>query len=525
MKKYLLLILSILFSVASSFAATNYPSLDIQYELENEDEVVLDQESLNTFIQQWQDDSIITFSDAEKELYIALRERNIDLEQLQSLYNIQQEQLEYQKREQGFKIGLTSQPLYSISRSINQTSTGGFDLSNTFGLGASISKQLSTGAVATLSAAQKSSLTKNSTTGSQWTWTQSPSANLSLNQPLWIGDGLIDVDYSKKQIEKLVISSENAKLSYDQLLEALVTQGNSQLSALQALKERRFLLGEQLIIEQSLIKDAKKDLESGWISRNSYDVRVLSINQIRYSLDEIEREIDSLKNSLETIWGSDDFPKQIIIDKQLFDRLPTIIFDKEQLLNILLANDFAYAQATRQLRLAEIDAKLKSPSDAPMLSLSLQIYPYYTPSTGADFFTSFDNMFTSSENIFSLSIGFSASDLFRSATNLSSSMASESVLQAKIEVEKARDDLEIQVEEIQRNIKGLLLNLSIAQYEFEQRTNDIEVERIRFDIAMANESSIKAKEIAWYDSAFKILQTLRELNLIALDLKARGLEL
>ena len=104
-------------------------------------------------------------------------------------------------------------------------------------------------------------------------------------------------------------------------------------------------------------------------------------------------------------------------------------------------------------------------------------------------------------------------------------MATESVLQAKIEVEKARDDLEIKVEEIQRNIKGLLLNLSIGQNEFEQRTNAIEVERIRFDIGLADEISIKAKEISRYDSAFMILQTLRELDLIALDLSARGVEL
>ncbi len=60
-----------------------------------------------------------------------------------------------------------------------------------------------------------------------------------------------------------------------------------------------------------------------------------------------------------------------------------------------------------------------------------------------------------------------------------------------------------------------MLNLSIAQYDFEQRNNDIEVERIQFKIGLANESSIKVKEIARYNSAFLILQTLRELNLLA----------
>jgi hypothetical protein len=291
-------------AVALPLAATSYPSLDVQYELENGDEVVLDQARLQTFIQQWQDKSFTTFAEAEKELRQALIAGNPDLEQLESLYRIQQQQMQYQQREQGFKVGFSSQPLYSLSRSVSQSSSGGFDLSNSFGVGASISKKLGTGAVATLSASQNSTLTKNSTSGSLWEWTHSPSASLTVNQPFWVGKGLIDSTYSKKQLEMLQISSENAKLSFDQLLAALVSQGNSQLSTLQALKESRFLLGEQLILEQASIKDAKKDLEKGRISRNAYESRVLGLNQIRYSLTEIEMQIDNLQNSLATLWVS-----------------------------------------------------------------------------------------------------------------------------------------------------------------------------------------------------------------------------
>ncbi len=525
MKKYLLLMLNILLTVGFLFAATSYPSLDVQYQIENEDEVVLNQESLKTFIQQWQDDSLPTLAEAEKDLRKSLIEGNYDLEQLESLYRIQQQQIQYQEREQGFKFGLSSQPLYSISRSVNQSPTGGFDISNTFGIGASISKKLGTGAVATLSASQKSSLVKNSASGALWAWTHTPSASLTFNQPLWVGEGLIDSSYSKKQLEKLQISADSAKLSFDQLLAALVSQGNSQLSALQALKESRFLLGEQLIIENSAIMDAKKDLEDGRISRNAYEARVLGLNQIRYSLTEIESQIEAIQNSLATLWKSGDYPKQVIVDSKFFESLPPILFDKQKLVEILLEKDYAYKQALDNLRSAELDAMLMSPSDAPMLNLSFQIYPLYTPSLGANFFTSFDDLFTSSNAIYSFSIGFSASDFSRSTTKLSSALASEAVLQAKIEVESARDDLEKKVDEIQRNIKGLLLNLSIAQNDFEQRTNAIEVERIRFEIGLANESSIKAKEISWYDSAFIILQTLRELELISLDLSASGIEL
>lgn len=525
MKNHLLPILSILIAISFPLSANSYPSLDVQYEVENGDEVVLDQEKIQTFINQWQDNSLSTFSEAAKELRLVLLKGNYDLEQLQSLYRMQLKQLQYQQKEQGFKIGLSSQPLYSLSRSLNQTSTGGYDLSNTFGVGTTISKTLGTGAIATFNASHKSSITKNSTAGSFWTWTHSPSASLTINQPLWVGDGIIDSNYSEKQIEKLHISAENAKLSYNQLLETLVVQGLNQLSTLQALKESRFLLGEQLSIEKISIKDAKKDLEDGRISRNAYEARVLNLNQIRYSLTEIERQIETIQNSLQTLWGDNEYPKQVIVDSDLFETLPSIIFDKEELVKILLTKDYSYAQALGNLRSAEIDAMLKNPSDAPMLTLSFQFSPYYSPNTGTGFLTSFDELFTNSTPLFSFSIGFSASDFSRSTTKLSSSLAEESVLQAMIEVEKARDNIELKVDEIQRNINSLLLNLSIGQYEVNQRNNDVEVERIRFDIGLANENSIRAKEIAWYDSAFMVLQTLRELELIALDLSALGVDI
>jgi hypothetical protein len=91
MNKHLIPVLSILLAVVFPLAATSYPSLDIQYEVENGDEIVLDQDSLQTFIEQWQDDSLPTLAEAEKELRMALKAGNPDLEQLQSLYRMQQQ--------------------------------------------------------------------------------------------------------------------------------------------------------------------------------------------------------------------------------------------------------------------------------------------------------------------------------------------------------------------------------------------------------------------------------------------------
>lgn len=177
---------------------------------------------------------------------------------------------------------------------------------------------------------------------------------------------------------------------------------------------------------------------------------------------------------------------------------------------LLLENDASYALALGKLRSAELDAKLKNPSDAPMLNVSLQYAPVFEPTY---------------EPTFSISVGFSATDLFRSTSKLSSSLASEVLLQARKEVEKAKQDIAIKIEETQRSVEGLLLNLSVGLNDFQMKENAVEVERIRSSVGLANESSIRAKELAWYEAAFTVLQTLRELRLIALDLEGSGVKL
>lgn len=129
------------------------------------------------------------------------------------------------------------------------------------------------------------------------------------------------------------------------------------------------------------------------------------------------------------------------------------------------------------------------------------------------------------EPIFTVSIGFSATDLQRSTSRLSSSLAEEGLLQARKEVAIAKQNLETKIEEIQRSVEGLLLNLSVGLNDFQMKENAVEVERIRSSVGLANESSIRAKELAWYEAAFTVLQTLRELRLIALDLEGSGVKL
>ena len=500
----------VLLVIVLPVTASSYPKLTTQYELDREEIVPLEQEALQAFIEEWQEESLPTFAQADQQLRNALKKGNLNLEQLQSLYRMQADQLEYQKSEQGFKFGLSSSPLYSVSRAPSNAPGGlSFDTKHSFGIGATVSKKLATGASASLSLRQSSAYSLNSAK-TDWVWTHSPSVGLSVAQPLWVGDGLLDTKYGSKQLEKQSIAVQHSRLSVDQLVSGLVSQGNSLLSALQALMEGRFLLGEQLILEQANLKDAQKDLTDGRISRNVYESRTLVLNQLRFSLSEIERQIEGILSSLTLLWGSEKFPLQVGLDRDLFTTIPAIVFDKDTMMALLLENDASYAMAMGKLRSAQLDAGLKNPSDAPMLNLSMQYAPIFEPSY---------------EPIFTVSIGFSATDLQRSTSRLSSSLAEEGLLQARKEVAIAKQNLETKIEEIQRSVEGLLLNLSVGLNDFQMKENAVEVERIRSSVGLANESSIRAKELAWYEAAFTVLQTLRELRLIALDLEGSGVKL
>lgn len=500
----------VLLVIVLPVTASSYPKLTTQYELDREDIVPLEQEALQAFIEEWQEESLPTFAQADQQLRNALKKGNLNLEQLQSLYRMQADQLEYQKSEQGFKFGLSSSPLYSVSRAPSNAPGGlSFDTKHSFGIGATVSKKLATGASASLSLRQSSAYSLNSAK-TDWVWTHSPSVGLNVSQPLWVGDGLLDTKYGSKQLEKQSIAVQHSRLSVDQLVSGLVSQGNSLLSALQALMEGRFLLGEQLILEQANLKDAQKDLTDGRISRNVYESRTLVLNQLRFSLSEIERQIEGILSSLTLLWGSEKFPLQVGLDRDLFTTIPAIVFDKDTMMALLLENDASYAMAMGKLRSAQLDAGLKNPSDAPMLNLSMQYAPIFEPSY---------------EPIFTVSIGFSATDLQRSTSRLSSSLAEEGLLQARKEVAIAKQNLETKIEEIQRSVEGLLLNLSVGLNDFQMKENAVEVERIRSSVGLANESSIRAKELAWYEAAFTVLQTLRELRLIALDLEGSGVKL
>jgi uncharacterized protein YfiM (DUF2279 family) len=70
----------------------------------------------------------------------------------------------------------------------------------------------------------KAGSTATASYGSDWSWKQSPAFSLSVYQSLGAGEGLIDVDYAGRQLERLRIARDQAGLSAGQLKRSLFSR-------------------------------------------------------------------------------------------------------------------------------------------------------------------------------------------------------------------------------------------------------------------------------------------------------------
>lgn len=516
-------ILFLLFQMVLGFSlmASSYPDVSLPDGLDRPVSPALDVTRLEEFIVDWQSDVHPSLKEVSEALKDALLNKKDDLAQLQSLYRMQEAQLSYLQKEQGFKFALASSPMYSYGESA-AFSSGSLVLrrSHTLGLGATLSKQLPTAGTVSLQVKQTSSYGVSDPPGGDWAWTHTPSVSLSLLQPLGVGENLLDGSYQKKQREKQNLSLQEVQLSSEELLQALLIQGSSQLVVLQALLESRFIVSEQLILENESLKDAQDDLKKGRISQNAYEQRQYVVSQLQYNLSEIEYQIASTEASLELLWGNQTYPRQFSLHGLEFLQLEKIYNDKENFLMEYLQTDPSYQKALGKIRSAQIDETLMNPADAPVFSLSMQYSPFYAGTAGNTFFGSYEEMVSSSDPVFSVSIGFSASDVSRNASMVSKSLAEEGLYQATKEAEIMKKEIDTTLEDAERTYKGLLASLGVGLLDYQMQDNAVEVETIRASVGLANESSIRMKELERYAAAFTLLQTIRELELLQLQMES-----
>jgi hypothetical protein len=496
----------------------------------------LDLDQVQSFLSVWQDDSeqnSITLGTFYQELAKKLSEQNSTLQQLRSVYQIQSYQVANLKDQAKPVFSLfsdASNPLYSYSLSTTAFTFGSTTYETTthshrMGIGASVSQRLpSAGTVSlTLKEGTTYSLSDSDT---DWTWKHSPSVGLSFQQPLALGKGLVDTSYAREQLERKELEQLGAKETVDATLKSLVLQGTQLLALRQNLMESRWVLVRQGLLLEEELSDTSSDFSEGRVSKNDLERKTYARDQLLVQISSLDSQIASVTSSLESLYGTafSSVPMRIAISYENLERLLAYggnsLVSDTALFEQVLQFDDSYQNALREKRIAQIDATFSNPADRPVFSVGLQLSPYYDATEGNGFFGSVGELFDNGKPVFSVSVNFSASDLSLKTSALTKELAGESLTQAIWKVRDALDSVTLELEDFQRRLNDQLLNLRLSLSDYQIKANDVEVEIIRASMGLGSESSIQIRENLNYASAFAVLQSLRELEILSLELDA-----
>lgn len=516
MKRHLPIVI-LLFFALSSLAASSYPDLANVGPI-GESVLPLEAEAIDAFLDAWRNEVQPTTSSLLEQLEEKIEEYDWQLQQLSDVVGIQEAQLEFSLSQGRPTWGVSATPYTYNDMTVQTGAVPTRTKSHSFQVGGTLTDTLSTGATVQLSATQKSSYSMTT----KDTWTQTPSVSLSLRQPLWIGEGLVDLSYQDKQVEKQRIALSDAIYSKDGLQRALILQNIRILLLRQSLLENRYILSERVTLADTARKRAKDDLDEGLISRQAYESSQLAYQQSLSAYQAVNRELDTLSVTLKRVW-QDDLPPQVSISD--FNPVSLIGngYDLESLLSRYLAQDTAYQQALLEMQKASIDSGMFSVQDAPALQMSFQLSPFYSPSDGNTFFSSFSELFSDADPQMTFSIAFSATDLFRKSSSLQQSLAQDALDSAKAGLELAYAEAEDTIQEMEQEIAGYLSDLGVQLADYRLKEALLFSEQIRFEASISDKQSLLQRELDWYQAAFTVLGTLRELEFLYLQMRLQGL--
>lgn len=478
-------------------------------------EVAFASPSLDPFLTMWANPALSSLASLQDMLEREVEATSLDLDQLQYVVGLQKAQLDFARQSARPKLGLSATPYsYTDSRPMGSTNS---PKTHSFSVGGSLTQSLPTAGTLSVGVKQSSSYNIDKTA-----WTQTPSVTVSLQQPLFVGSSLLETSYQKDQLEKQSIKFSSATMQADSLKRTLVVQNARLLHLRQSLLENRFLIGERAKLAEQAVRKASMDLEQGLISRQAYENRLISYYQLASSYDEVERELINLNATLQKTFTG-NAPGEVSVSPG-FDpfSLAKYTEDTQTLLERYLAKSASYQSALLELRSATLDSGYYSLSDAPQLQLSLSYSPYYV-GTEKQYFSSFSELFTDGEMALSFSIGFSATDLFRRSSALQQKSAELALLGSKAKVEQALEQASDELELLVKEVRSFLIDLLIQLEEYQLKRAIYEAEQIRFEANLIDSSALKQKELDWYQAAFTVLSTLRELELRSMQMQLLGL--
>lgn len=477
-----------------------------------------EQEKLEAFLSVWSPSQGPSLQGLVPTLQDLVEETSPDAKQLAAVAAIQQAQLDYARKNKKPKIGLSVTP-YSYSDSTIPSGPGTTRTQkHTISVGSTLTQNLPTGGLVNLNVKQSSTYEGFTTSA----WTQTPSVSLSVSQPLWVGESLIDTGYQAKQLEKQQLTLETTQGSYQALSTAIVLQNLRLLVLRQNLLENRYLVSERASLAYDLVLRAEEELRQGLISAQAYEGHLLSYYQSVSAYQNLSYEITELEKTLGLTWG-DALPQALTLSSFSLASLVEQARATDVMLGRYLLTDADYQKAVNELRSATLDSGFYSPSDAPQVQLSFQLSPFYTPADATSFFESFSAMLSDSNPIFSFSIGFSATDLFRRSSDLQQQSARSALSAAKAKVEQTYENAAAQVRAMQQDIDTYRMNLILQLREYENKQVVLETEQIRFGAGVSDASMLRQKELDVMQAAFTALGTLRELEYLYVRMQLSGL--
>ncbi|MEA5107177.1 MAG: TolC family protein [Sphaerochaeta associata] len=476
----------------------------------------LEEQNLEDFLSVWSPYQGPSLQSLAPTLQTLVQETSLDAKQLATVVAIQQAQLDFALENRKPKIGISATPYSYTDTSI----AGGSPRTqkHTFSVGSSLTQNLSTGGSVNLSVKQSSAYEGFTTSA----WTHTPSVSLSVSQPLWVGETMLDTGYQAKQLEKQQLALQTTQGSYKALSSAMVLQNLKLLALRQNLMENRYLIAERANLAYEQVQRAEEDLKQGLISAQAYESRLLSYYQSVSVYQNLNHEIAELEKTLTLTWA-DALPKDLTLTQFNLESMIDQATKTDVMLTRYLLEDADYQKAVKELRSATLDSGFYALSDAPQIQLSFQLSPFYSPAANTSFFESFSSMFSDSKPLLSFSIGFSATDLFRRSSDLQQNSAEQALLSAKAKVEQAYKNAEAEVRAIQQDMLTYRMNLILQLKEYEHKQVALETEQIRYSAGISDSSAVRQKELDVMQAAFTVLGTLRELEYLFLRLSLSGM--
>jgi hypothetical protein len=524
--KTVLLVLAMVAYGLAVLPARSYPDLAESRLPAPVAQVEFDSERVQKFLSEWQAEGV-TLSSFAGELAALIAGRNNDLRQLASIYRIQQrqtEQLEAQAKPVFAVFSDATNPLYSYSVSEDIYGTADTVWAHQMGIGTSVTQNLPTAGTVSLTAKLGSTVSIYDDDDA-WTWEHEPSLGVSLRQPLGQGSGLVDRLYASKQLERQTLGEEDALDALQDATRQLVLQGSELLVGRQRLLENRWLVARQADLLEGELSDARNDLDRGLASRNDVARKSFALDRLRASFSELSNQIAGLETSLLRLYGS-SLPSGIVVPVSDLARLAayggTGILDDQELFEAVLRSDASYRKAMRDRRIAQIDLSLGNPADSPVFSLDMSLSPYYDASEGNGAVGSFGEMLADSKPSFSVTVNFSANDLQRRSSDLSADLAREALAQASADIVAAREAVSDRLSDFQRRLNDRLQSLDLSLADYLLKANEVEVEQIRASMGAGDEVTVQTRENELYEAAFVVLQDLRDLDLLSLELDLIG---